>query len=118
MNKRTFDIIAKYISEDLGIKVIITNVPGPCMSVEKKEIYLPENIQERNALSALAVLMHEAAHLKCSSKIPIDDIVKEPIDHMILNAIEDVRIDRKNMRRLPAVKGFYEKYIQEHVCGE
>ena len=114
MNKRTFDLIANYISDEIGVKVVITkDVGGPQMSIDKKTIYLPDDIKEENALSALASLIHEAAHMKHTVQIP-EGLAENETEHHILNAMEDVRIDRLNFRILPNIKLFYSKMYKEH----
>jgi len=115
MNKRTFEIIARFISIEHGIKVVYGDVPGPCISLDDKTIRLPESIKEENALSALSSLMHEAAHMRYSTVIP-KDFSKSNIDHHIVNAIEDVRIDRHNFNLLPNVRGFYDQFVKDHIC--
>jgi hypothetical protein len=117
MNKRTFEIIARYISKELGIKVTYGNVPGPCITLKDKTIRLPEKIQEDNALAALSSLMHEAAHMRYTVVIP-DDFSKTNVDHHIVNAIEDVRIDRHNFSLLPNVYEFYNKFYEDHICNK
>ena len=108
MNKRTFDIIAKYISSECGIRVVITpDVGGPQMSIDEKTIYLPEKIKEENALSALASLIHEAAHMKYTVEIP-KSVTSNDTEHHILNAIEDVRIDKKCFYILDNIRAFYD----------
>ena len=118
MRKRTYDIIAKFISEEHGIRVVFrSDIKGPRILLETKTIELPENIQDQNALAALSSLIHEAAHMKYTVELP-KDLAKDNIEHEILNAMEDVRIDRKNFRVLPNIYSFYEKFVKEHVCTE
>ena len=118
MNKRTFEVIAKYISEEHGIKVVITpECNGPQMNIEKKTIWLPENIKEENALSALAALIHEAAHMRYTSEMP-DGLAKNKDEHHVLNAMEDVRIDLYNFQKLPNIKEFYKLMYKEHTFTE
>jgi uncharacterized protein YegL len=115
MNRRTFDIIARYVSEEHGIKVKMSKeCQGPRIHLDTMTIELPENIQEQNALAALSSLMHEAAHMKYSTIIP-KDFSKTNVDHFIVNAIEDARIDNKNFYLLPNVWEFYEKFVKDHM---
>ena len=59
--------------------------------------------------TGLAWLSHEAAHIGHS----IFDIPlltdNDPINHNILNFVEDARIDSLNFQRLPYIKSFYEE---------
>jgi hypothetical protein len=48
--------------------------------METKTIHLPTSIGKNKVFAALALLMHEAAHLNYSAKIPIQDICKDQID--------------------------------------
>jgi len=107
--------MAKYISENSGVQVVICDCPGPRINLKDKRIELPEKIKEQNAFAALSSLMHEAAHLKYSVIIP-EDFAKDNIDHHIVNALEDIRIDRKNFNLLPNIYSFYKVSIKEHVC--
>jgi hypothetical protein len=100
----------------MGIKISVReDVPGPRINLKTKTIELPENIKEQNALAALSTLIHEAAHMKYSTVIP-DDFAKTNVDHYIVNAMEDVRIDKKNFNLLPNVYDFYLKFIKDHIC--
>ena len=107
--------MAKYISENSGIQVVICDCPGPRINLKDKRIELPMRIKEQNAFAALSSLMHEAAHMKYSVIIP-EDFAKDNIDHHIVNALEDIRIDRKNFNLLPNIFQFYKISIKEHVC--
>jgi hypothetical protein len=119
LNKRTWDLMAKYVSEEHGIKVVLDDsVPGPCINMESKTIMLPEKIKDENALSALSSLIHEAAHMKYTAKVPTKEIVKTSIDMHILNVIEDIRIDNKNFYLLPNVYLFYEEFVKNHLCAK
>lgn len=117
MRRRTWDILAKFVSENMGIKVVICDCPGPRIFLETKTIELPERIKHENALSALASVFHEAAHMKYTVEIP-KDFSKTNLDHNILNAIEDARIDQKNFNLLPNVKEFYRKHLLQHVLTD
>jgi len=117
MRKRTFDIIAKYIGQKTDIKVVMSpDVPGPCVDLKTRTIKLPEKIQNHNALSALSNLIHEAAHVKYTHIPP--EMSKNSIDHFIINALEDIRIDRLSFNLLPNIYDFYEIFIKEHVCSK
>lgn len=58
--------------------------------------------------------MHEAAHLHYTKEIP-DDIVDDKLSHGLLNACEDVRIDRHNFDMLPNVRSFYEQSFKDNI---
>jgi len=116
VRKRTWDILAKFVSEEMGIKVVVNNTcPGPRIMLDTKTIELPESIKDQNALAALSTLIHEASHMKWTVELP-KDLAKTNIDHYILNAMEDVRIDNKAFRILPNVQDFYLKFVKDHLC--
>jgi hypothetical protein len=114
MNRRTFETLAKYIAEQ-GKVHIMFDFPGEgaCANPKTGEIHMPSEIASHNALAALALLMHEAAHIRHSQEIP-EKFMKDPIKKDIVNAIEDARIDVKNFSRLVNIKGFYERMYRDH----
>jgi hypothetical protein len=112
MNLRTYEIIAKWIGKELGINVVFQPNVSPTTDIKTNTIYLPNNIKTENAEAALAILMHEAAHIRHTKKLPIKELIDNETEHLILNAIEDVRIDRKNFDILPNIIGFYEKLYE------
>jgi hypothetical protein len=74
---------------------------------------MPSEIASHNALAALALIMHEAAHIAHSDKIP-EKFMKDPIKKDIINAIEDARIDIKNFNKMYNIRGFYERMYRDH----
>jgi hypothetical protein len=96
MNRRTFETLSKYIADTHKTRVIFDyDGEGACAMPKTGEIHMPAQIASHNALAALALLMHEAAHIRYSAKIP-DKYYKDPIRKDIVNAIEDARIDVHN----------------------
>ena len=59
--------------------------------------------------------MHEAAHIRYSKKIPIKEVAPQQSDFHILNAIEDIRIDRKNFNVMPNAFNFYEELVKKEM---
>lgn len=114
MQRRTFEILAKWLANEQGVKVQYEDIPGPMVDMNTKTIKLPFNIKEANVFSALAQLMHEAAHVCWSTAIP-KDVAPGAVSHEILNVIEDVRIDLKNFGKLPNIKEFYRRMVHDHV---
>lgn len=114
MNRRTFETLSKYIAGEHKTRVIFDyDGEGACANPKTGEIHMPHAIASHNALSALALLMHEAAHIAHSKHIP-EKFCKDPIKKDIVNAIEDARIDMKNFGLLCNVKGFYERMYRDH----
>lgn len=106
MNARTYEILAKWIGQRHGIRVVFEPGSVPVVNIKNKIITLPTEINTENAFVALTALMHEAAHIKYTGEIPTD-IVPDSLSHNILNAIEDIRIDLKNFQLLPNIHEFY-----------
>jgi hypothetical protein len=109
-------MLAKWCAGKHKAKVVFdAQATGASSSPQKNEIYMPCDLKEHNILGALALLMHEAGHLKHSGKIPKDVADGRVISHNILNAFEDIRIDNKNFQILDNIRGFYQKLVDQHV---
>jgi hypothetical protein len=115
MNRRTYEILARWIAKESKVQIEFGD-KGPAASVKEKRIYLPYNIKDSNVFAALAWLMHEAQHINMS-QFP-DEFNKEPVAHDILNAIEDVRIDEVNFQELPNIRDFYERMFKDHILNK
>ncbi len=116
MNRRTFEILAKYIGKKHGITVHFDVEGGPPhANMKDKSIHLPFDIGKEHVFAALALLMHEAAHVAHSTKIPIKQVCRDQLDQSILNVMEDIRIDRKNMYLLPNIPEFYHILVEKYV---
>ena len=83
--------------------------------MQTNTLYLPEDIANEHALGALALTFHEAGHLRYSGKIPIKEVAPAQSDFHILNALEDIRIDRKNFQIMRNVFNFYEYLVKDHM---
>ena len=115
MNRRTFEVLAKYIAKANNITVVFDTDEGAFADMKKKVIHLPRAIGKNKVFAALALLMHEAAHLIHSTKIPLAKMCSDEIDHSILNSIEDSRIDKMNYNKLPNIRDFYEQLMKDFV---
>lgn len=115
MYRRTFDIIAKYVASQNKVDIVFDTEGSAYADMENNVLHLPQEIANENAHAALALLMHEAAHIKHSKNIPIKELCPMKSDFNILNAIEDIRIDKKNFGLLPNVRGFYEEMVKKHL---
>lgn len=113
MFKRTFETIAKHFASQYNVDICYDTESGAHANMKDNTIHLPKAISDENSYAALALTMHEAAHLHYSKVIPMEDVVTSDIDHTILNFIEDLRIDYKNMHKYPNVKSFYEKLVEK-----
>lgn len=107
MNRKTFEIIAKWIGNETRTKIVFDDkVPGPIVNMKTKTITLP-NISSQKALAGLCDVMHEAGHLRYSNDIP-EFVMRTPVRKDIINVLEDIRIDLKIMKKLPNIRMFYE----------
>ncbi|MDD5428767.1 MAG: VWA domain-containing protein [Candidatus Omnitrophica bacterium] len=111
MSLRTYEIITKYIGKDSGVKVILEPNAVPTCDIKNKIITLPSNIKEENVFAALAEAMHEAGHVRMTTK-EIAKIPTDEFEHSVLNAIEDIRIDRENFKILPNIREFYREEMK------
>ena len=115
MQKRTFEVLAKYIAKANRVSILFDADGGAYADLKKRVIHLPKEIGKRKVFAALALLMHEAAHLAHSTEIPLKALCSDEIDHSILNAVEDARIDKKNFNILPNVNEFYRVLLKDFV---
>jgi hypothetical protein len=112
MSLRTYEIFAKYIGKASGVKVKLEPNAVPCANPKDKSITLPCNIKEDRVFPALAECIHEACHIRYTT-FPMEKVIDDEYEHLILNAIEDIRIDNKAFGMLPNVKGFYSDLFKE-----
>lgn len=118
MDKKTFELLAKWCAKQHHLALEWQPVTTPQANVKKKVIYLPEALTEEDAFPAIAITMHEAAHIRLSGHIPTGDIVDGPISKEILNACEDARINMRNFAILPNIKWFYEKLYEKQLYNK
>lgn len=115
MYRRTFEVFAKFIAKQNNVEILFDTDGGAHANMKTNVLHLPKEIADDNAFGALALCMHEAAHIKHSKVIPAKEVAPMQSDFHILNAIEDVRIDLKNFRILPNVFSFYEDLVEKHM---
>ena len=104
---RTFEILAKYIGKASNVKVRLEKDAVPHAYPETREIVLPYNIAEDRVYPAIAECIHEACHIRYTT-FKVKDVIDDDYEMHILNAIEDIRIDKKAFGILPNIPGFYE----------
>lgn len=109
--RRTFEIIAKWIGKANGITINFQPNATPQADVKNKRITLPSNMKIENLDKVLALVFHEAGHIKKTS-FDAGKIVSCQEEMNILNGCEDVRIDRSMMNLLPRVRDFYEELVK------
>jgi len=115
MKKRTFEIVSKYIADATHVNIAFDNPQGASVDLETNTLHLPEKISDEKALGALAMTMHEAAHVAHSKVIPKEKVIDTQSEFNILNAMEDIRIDTKNFSVLPNIREFY-NVLCEKAC--
>ena len=109
--RRTFEIIAKWIAKQNGVRVEFLDNCIPHADPKNKVIRLPKNVKEDNLDKVLALVFHEAAHIK-KSGFDLKKLVGCREDMHVLNAVEDQRVDNANMAYLPKVRDFYEELVK------
>jgi hypothetical protein len=110
--RRTYDIIAKYVAEQSKVDIELNDEGKVCADPVNNKISLPRNVKTDNIYPAIAWLIHEASHLKHTRYIDAKRIVDDDVDFHILNACEDVRIDREAFGILPNVIGIYKEMFK------
>lgn len=110
-HQQTLEIIAKYIAEQNNIKIHLAPDITPTANPPTREIWLPSNVVEEHVFPTLALAIHEATHIKLT-KMNAEEIVANDKEFMILNAMEDARIDYEAFRILPNVKDFYRELLK------
>lgn len=115
MNKRTYELIGKWIADHHKLSIVFDNTTVPYVEMNTRTIHFPLQIQERNAISALATCMHEAGHLRWSEEVSqnVGRMLQDDKEKDILNCMEDARIDCLNFDILPNIIGFYRKMVQD-----
>lgn len=111
MDKRTFEIIAKWAAKESNVKIVLEENINPKADVKTNTIFMPTNISDTDRWKALMLCLHEAGHLRHSKKVPIEDLIDKDDQNkfFILNAAEDIRIDKKMFTILPNVMSWYGK---------
>jgi hypothetical protein len=110
--RQTYEIVAKYVAEHAKVTVELNDEGLVCADPVKGHIKIPRNIKADNIYPAIAWMIHEASHIKHTKHIQADKIVDDQVDFHILNACEDVRIDREAFTLLPNVNGIYKEMLK------
>ena len=111
MNTRTYEILGKWIGKEHNVTIKFEPNCVPRANIKTNVITMPTDIHEDNVYAALSTLMHEAGHLNHTKKDIPEGLIKDSLQHEIFNAIEDIRVDKKNMRILYNVGEFYKEAI-------
>lgn len=109
--RKTFEVIAKWIAKQAGVTIEFQHGAVPNADPKTKRIVLPTNLKIENLDKVLALVFHEAAHIKFST-FDMKKLIDNQNDKNILNAAEDVRVDKLNIAYLPRINEFYEELIK------
>ena len=114
---KTFEIMGKWFAQQHKVTIAYDTEGGAHADLKNDILHLPNptKIADEHALGSLALLFHEAAHLRYSKGIPIKKVAPMQSDFHILNAIEDIRIDRLNFQIMPNVFNFYEELVKKEM---
>ena len=110
--RRTFDLLGRYIGKRYHLKIEFQPNVTPMCDVKNKRIILPSNPKVNNIFPALAELIHEAGHIR-HTVFESDKISKTQEEFSILNAVEDIRVDRNNMDLLPNIRGIHGTLMEQ-----
>lgn len=107
MDRKTLLNFAKWLALDDRINLSFDQEGGPHYNPKTNTIHLPDNITEHSALACLAVIVHEASHTRAVREdtncgFALMGLAKTPLDHLILNLAEDIRIDVNTWTKMPA----------------
>lgn len=109
MKKEAFQEIAKHFAESIDVKLVFEEGANPCTN--GKTIILPTEMNMDYVDQTLGALLHETAHIRFT-----DFNFFRPLDQLhrlVGNALEDIRIDCKSLRKYPNSKCFYTSLIED-----
>lgn len=115
MDRKTIANFARWASGDRHVKVKFgadDNNKECCYNTETNTIHLPESITDHSAMATLASLLHETGHTKSENEdksigFDLHSFIESPMDHLILNVAEDIRIDTHNICARKASRTLY-----------
>lgn len=110
--RRTFDLLGRWIGRQYNIKIDFSPGCTPMCDVKNKRIILPGNIDVNHIFPALAELIHEAGHIRHTT-FDAKKICSNQEEFQILNAVEDIRVDNKNMGVLPNMNGIHGTLMEQ-----
>ena len=111
INVRTYEILAKWIGKQCNATVKFVPGATPKANMQTNEITLGTG---SGNLALLSDVWHEGAHLRYTKIIP-KDLITCPVRFSLLNAVEDIRIDLKNLAEFRNVQMFYEHGVDRDL---
>ena len=115
MDRKTYELITQFVCGKYGVKLEFHTDIVPQADPVNKIIKLPHNIKDYNVYAAIALVMHEAAHVRSTIYDANKITDGNPNKFMILNAVEDIRIDLQNFDMLPNVRSFYKELMRKGI---
>ena len=111
--KQMFLTVIKWCSKHAGARIKFDpSCNCPQADVDTKIITMPTMIAINRADSMLGIIIHEAMHIKHTPKW-LNDLVRDPIDKIIFNGLEDCRIETYACNQLRALKHFLKAAVYE-----
>ena len=110
--KQSFLTVIKWCSRHAGARIVFDTDGTPKADIQNKIIHMPKKIAIKRADSVLGTLIHESMHIKHTPKW-LGELCRDPIDHHIINALEDHRIEDIACKQLRALDGFLVSTVQE-----
>lgn len=109
--KSEFLAIGKWACKEAKVKLVFDNDQGAWVDIEKRVIHMPKRIAVADMPVWIATIVHEAMHIKHTPKW-LSDIPRDKVDKLIMNALEDERIERHACRQLRAFPHILNKMTQ------
>lgn len=106
----TFKILAEHFSDDTGVKLTVSGTEAKA-DIVNKEIFLPENISMEMFDVTLATLLHESYHIKHTKGLR-KSVDCSSVEGLVLNVLEDIRIDAKILKKYPNGPNLYKNLIE------
>lgn len=104
-----FKILAEHFADKDNIRIVLKGTEAKS-DPTKNTIYLPEDVPEEMFGVTLATLLHEAARLKHTTGLVSGH--SESPETYVMNLLEDIRIDIKNIDKYPNAKGLYADLLE------
>lgn len=97
---RALPIYAQHLAEQTGVKVI---VGGSNACTDGKVVHVPM-VKEGDASLAFGFMAHEISHVRNTDMDAFQEAASVPFRHKMLNALEDIRIERCSMDQYPGTE--------------
>lgn len=114
MDNETFKILAQHFGDSSRVQVRFE--AGACPKTDGNEIILPDDLADGGDIM-LSALLHESAHIAYTDfNVTPESIRPRPqVMFIVLNALEDIRINAKTAARYPAAWDFGRISVQDVI---